>query len=254
MTFSQNIEQWRLTVNEVISDLTTENPERNTLILASGLTIGTLADTILAIVEKESSGDSQAVGDKQSDGSYNSLGLMQLNFGAGTPQSLGFKGSRQDLLDPYTNIFYGTSDFLKQLDRYQDVDKAILAYNAGSYLLNKSGSPVNQSYLDSVLSELGEKKTTFLRGSPSQPVSGTGSQKNLVVKCSTCPVEQRIVTEPKNLPGVYPTNLKVIGWNVIAGNWQCPFCLAEKGPPWLQLLIGASTLFGGVAIYWITHH
>lgn len=84
---------------------------------------------------------------------------MQLNYRAGTPQSMGFTGTREDLKRPDVNIYWGSKYFFWQLDRYRDVDRAILAYNAGSYRETAAGLPINLDYLRGVLSFLTEKKT-----------------------------------------------------------------------------------------------
>jgi soluble lytic murein transglycosylase-like protein len=165
-TFPDNVERWRGTATQAASDVLAQNPQYNASIDASGLTIDTLVDTLLALIQKESSGDPNASGD-----SGNSIGLMQLNYGIGTPQQLGYTGTSEGLKDPYTNIFWGCKYFLYQLDRYSDLDKAIAAYNAGSYITNDAGSLINQSYLDQVLSYLGEKKTS---SSPDSQPSDSG--------------------------------------------------------------------------------
>lgn len=86
---------------------------------------------------------------------------MQLDMKAGTPEDEGFTGTADQLKDPYTNIFYGSEYFLHQLQRYNNVDQAILAYNAGSYEVNSAGVAINLPYLNDVLSFLAEKKTSL---------------------------------------------------------------------------------------------
>lgn len=91
---------------------------------------------IKAIIKKESEFNPKANGDRG-----NSVGLMQLNFGAGTPQSLGFK-NKQALFNPDPNIHAGTKYLAYQISRYGDWKKAISAYNAGSYTTRNYNSYV----------------------------------------------------------------------------------------------------------------
>jgi hypothetical protein len=156
MMFPQSIEKWRPTVQLVFLDLKNDNPHLFSASDALGLAIGALVDTTLALIQKESFGNDQAVGD-----SGDSIGLMQLNFGAGLPQDLGFTGVKEDLFDPYWNIYYGAKDLLSKLNRYKDLNKAILAYNAGSVRLNEAGQPINITYLNDVLTFLGQKKISW---------------------------------------------------------------------------------------------
>ncbi len=156
MTFPQEIERWRSTVRDGLASVLTNNPSKKALLSSLSLTFDGLTDIILALIQKESYGDADAIGD---DG--NSIGLMQLNYGAGTPQGEGFSGTKEDLKDPDTNLYYGSKYFLTQLAKYGDVDKAILAYNAGSFRVSAGGIPINLEYLKAILSFLGEKKTSF---------------------------------------------------------------------------------------------
>lgn len=168
MTFPSNIERWRDLVRAQLAAVLASQPSRKSLTNALGLTITPqVEEIILAIIQKESWGDPGAVGDNG-----NSVGLMQLNYAAGTPQGEGFTGTKYELTDPATNIYYGIKYFLHQLAIYQSVDKAILAYNAGSYRIDAAGEPINASYLESVLSYLTEKKTLFSRSGSSQVLPG----------------------------------------------------------------------------------
>lgn len=99
-----------------------------------GIPEGDFINLILGIFQKESSGNEFTLGDWEKgyprkypietydeallfiDGA-NSIGLGQLNFGAGTPQSLGYEGTKEGLLDPATNIFYAELYFLAQLKK-----------------------------------------------------------------------------------------------------------------------------------------
>lgn len=165
MTFPVNVERWRNTVNDVISAYLKKYPSKKLTISRSGMIISgdgisnyppALDDVILAIIQKESSGNFEAVGD-----GGKSVGLMQLNYGAGTPQFLGFRGDKTLLFDGYTNIWYGLKYLIYQLERNKfDLSKAILAYNAGSYR-TKDGVPINQNYLEKVLTFLGTSYGDF---------------------------------------------------------------------------------------------
>jgi hypothetical protein len=163
MTFPSKVERWRSIVQQVIGELMTRYPARQSLIDALGRTISQLEDTVLAIIQKESYGNNLAVGDSEYDGTHtdDSLGLMQLNYEVGTPQGEGYTGTPEGLFDPYTNIYYGTKYFLTQLARFKDWNTAIAAYNAGTPKYDEAGILRNQSYLDQVLNFLGEKKTSL---------------------------------------------------------------------------------------------
>ena len=157
MTFPSQVERWRDLVRSVLADEIGPTSPEKALLDRSGLTIDPqLVEIILAIIQKESYGDPDAIGDNG-----NSIGLMQLNYAAGTPQRVAFTGTPFDLQDPEENITRGSMYFLKQLQRYGgDVDKAIAAFNAGSYIQNAAGVPVNNPYVQAVLSFLSEKKTS----------------------------------------------------------------------------------------------
>lgn len=164
MTFPPNVERWRSLVKKVLTSLFVQFPDYKSLqdrFIApnaggGAILVSPLAeDLILALIQKESSGISEAIGDGGA-----SIGLMQLNYSAGTPQSVGYGGSRDGLFVPEENIYWGSKYFFRQLARYQDVDRAILAYNAGSVRLNAGGLPINLPYLTDVLSFLSEKKTS----------------------------------------------------------------------------------------------
>lgn len=169
MSFPTNVERWRSLVAATVSDEVGRNSAYKSLENALGLTDARLVEVVLGIIQKESSGNPSALGD---DGK--SLGLMQLNFGAGTPQSVGFTGGKDELLDPSTNVRYGVRYFLSQLNRYRDLNKAILAYNAGSVVL-KAGLPINLDYLNAVLSFVDGKKNSSPLVSPPPPQSSSPS-------------------------------------------------------------------------------
>jgi hypothetical protein len=161
-TFPEKVERWRKLVEETLKRLYFEFPNLKSSIDRFKPIFSDQVDVILALIQKESGGNEFAYGDSENPLIHtdDSIGLMQLNYEVGTPQGVGFKGSPEDLLNPVLNIYYGSKYFLKQIDRYDDLEKAILAYNAGSYIL-KAGIPINLDYLNSVLSYLTEKKTSL---------------------------------------------------------------------------------------------
>lgn len=153
--FYGSVERWRDLVSQVVNEVLTASSTYQALLQRLNLTRLDLVNYILGIIQKESAGDPGAIGD-----SGNSIGLMQLNFGAGTPQRFGYT-SKDELKEPYANITAGTLYFLSQLKRYENIEKALSAYNAGS------ATASNQvDYVDKILSYLGlssessEKKNT----------------------------------------------------------------------------------------------
>lgn len=65
------------------------------------------------------------------DGRSDSLGLCQIKLE--TAKWLGFKGTKQQLMNPKTNAYYAGKYLKRNISRYQgDVTKAIIAYNQGS--------------------------------------------------------------------------------------------------------------------------
>lgn len=95
---------------------------------------------IRAVIQTESAGDPTAyrAEPKINDASY---GLMQLLFS--TAKGLGYVGDPQGLLNPDTNIYYGTK-LLAQLRRaYGDNARRVYsAYNSGKPDLYKTSSEV----------------------------------------------------------------------------------------------------------------
>jgi soluble lytic murein transglycosylase-like protein len=91
-----------------------------------------------AIVARESEWNPNAI--NPADPSY---GLMQILYGPGGPFP---SYTKQQLLDPITNIELGILFLRQQLARYAgDLPSAISAYNAGH------ATSANQSYVDDVL-------------------------------------------------------------------------------------------------------
>lgn len=87
---------------------------------------------------------------RHNDGKGNSVGVCQIKLA--TAKLVGFQGTEQQLRDYKINTYYAAKYFRKQLDRYDwDIDKAIAAYNSGTYKAGKATFAANQSYVDKVL-------------------------------------------------------------------------------------------------------
>ena len=82
------------------------------------------AAIIMAMIERESNFKADAIGDNG-----HSHGLMQIQerFHLERMERLGC----DDLLDPYQNVLVGIDYLAEQLERYEDIEKALIAYNAG---------------------------------------------------------------------------------------------------------------------------
>jgi soluble lytic murein transglycosylase-like protein len=65
------------------------------------------------------------------DGGSKSYGVCQIKMN--TAKLVGFKGTEKQLMEPTINIYYSGKYLQKQINRYKDLDKAVSAYNAGSY-------------------------------------------------------------------------------------------------------------------------
>lgn len=84
------------------------------------------------------------------DGKGHSLGICQIKLE--TARMLGYKGTEYKLhKDPKTNIFWAGKYLKKQIDRYEDVNLGISAYNAGKARVNDRGEVLNRKYLHKVL-------------------------------------------------------------------------------------------------------
>lgn len=79
---------------------------------------------VLAVIEKESGYDPAAAGDNGK-----SQGLMQIWRSA--HESRMEKLGAVNLYDPHDNIIVGIDILAEKLDRYEDTEKALIAYNAG---------------------------------------------------------------------------------------------------------------------------
>lgn len=81
---------------------------------------------VMAMIERESTYSADRIGDNG-----NSYGLMQIQprWHYERMQKLGCT----DLLDPFQNVTVGIDYLAELLNRYGSIDKALVAYNQGSY-------------------------------------------------------------------------------------------------------------------------
>lgn len=120
MTFPPNIERWRTKVEEITHVLFVDVPACRSLVESLGITPDSLQDAILGIIKKRSLGEPRTKGNNGK-----SVGLMLLNYEDGVPQSVGFNGTKQELYDPSTNIYYGAKYLLTKLHIHGDIEKAV---------------------------------------------------------------------------------------------------------------------------------
>jgi soluble lytic murein transglycosylase-like protein len=149
--FPYDVERWRASVYATINDILEVSSTYQNRLASLNLSREQIEQVILGIIQKESSGNPDAIGDNGC-----SIGLMQLNFCAGTPQGAGYQGTKDGLLDPATNIYYGTLYFFSQLNRYNDLAKAISAYNAGHATESNL-----ETYVNKIFGFIGEKKISL---------------------------------------------------------------------------------------------
>jgi hypothetical protein len=157
-----NVTRWKPKVLQVLDAWLGVDPVGVDLAISeAGLSRDLFAEVILGIIQRESEGNADAVGDGGC-----SFGLMQFNWcvrnnAAGRvelqyPSDAGngeiilrTVTSSSRLLDPFINISVGMRFLLKKLGEFKDVPLAIEAYN------NPSRSYFNQEYLDFVLRAIG---------------------------------------------------------------------------------------------------
>jgi len=113
---------------------------------------------IVAVICTESEGVATAKAWEKKVGEH-SMGLMQVL--PSTARAMGYEGPDDGLLDPKTNIFYGTKYLAHQLHRYRNIPEAVAAYNAGSARY-RAGRFINQRYVDKVLRYYEQAKRTPL--------------------------------------------------------------------------------------------
>jgi soluble lytic murein transglycosylase-like protein len=95
------------------------------------------------------------------DGGSPSIGLCQIK--KGTAQSLGFKGTQKDLLNPKTNAKYAALYLKSQLNKYGSLCKGVAAYNSGTYNEHKiQHIPRNIKYVHKIQALLDNDKKELL--------------------------------------------------------------------------------------------
>ena len=82
---------------------------------------------VFAIIWTESSGRENV---KRKEDSFYSYGLMQITLNAA--RDVGFRGGWRELMEPRTNIYYGTRYLSKLLSEWRNPVLAVAAYNAGT--------------------------------------------------------------------------------------------------------------------------
>lgn len=83
------------------------------------------------------------------DGGEDSLGMCQIKLS--TARMVGFKGTREDLMEPIVNAYYAGRYLRMQIRRYDNyIPYGVAAYNAGKLKLTPSKKIVNVKYVDKV--------------------------------------------------------------------------------------------------------
>lgn len=86
----------------------------------------------------------------RNDGVGHSLGICQIKLS--TAKMLGYKGTAEKLhKNPKVNAYWAGRYLKRQINRYDDVNLGIAAYNAGTVRLNDRGEIMNRKYLVKVL-------------------------------------------------------------------------------------------------------
>jgi hypothetical protein len=116
---------------------------------------------ICAVIAVESEGNPDA---KKPVANPKYFGLMQISFE--TAQWRGYKGDRNGLFDPYTNIFYGADYLAYQVYRYKSYRFGASAYKVGNVSFDSSGAPTNLAivYVDKVAKFYASFREYFIEG------------------------------------------------------------------------------------------
>jgi len=119
--------------------LLTRIKEYDHIIINEGKTNTIDPNLIRAIIWQESSGQSDIKVFEGNPKWYSrkalySYGFMGLTYPAA--KDMGYPGEEKDLIKPEENIKYGTKYLRYQYDRYKNLDKALVAYNAGYWTGN----------------------------------------------------------------------------------------------------------------------
>lgn len=100
---------------------------------------------IKAIIMTESSGRPNAI--RHEWNGHDSIGLMQVTIPAA--RDVGYTGDEQGLLNPITNIEYGTRYLKRLIDEFNgNIYWAVAAYNAGAY--NVKHGRYSKNYVNTV--------------------------------------------------------------------------------------------------------
>jgi len=105
----------------------------NTLILltlfsATSAKFDLPTDLLASLCFIESSYNINAV--HHDDGGEDSLGVCQIKLN--TAKWLGFKGTKKQLMNPETNMYYAAKYLSYQIKRYHSVQRGVIAYNMGN--------------------------------------------------------------------------------------------------------------------------
>ena len=168
---TQKVESYRSTAARAIADILEAKPQLGVQLRIVGVDVDTVTTIVLGHLQKESEGIPWVLGDRNDGGKqaplsdfnaessrqmlyvYDSIGLMQLDYGKSNPQHDGYTGDKLGLLDPYTNIYYGSLFVISNLIKYKGgIRNAIAAYNAGSARHRANGTFINEQYVDDVWS------------------------------------------------------------------------------------------------------
>ena len=105
---------------------------------------------VMAMIEHESGFDPEAVGPTDD------YGLMQIN--AVNHEWLKEEYRCADMMNPYQNVFCGISIISSYIDKYGELDKALMAYNMGNYGAQKAwkNGVTSIAYSEEILSLMKE--------------------------------------------------------------------------------------------------
>lgn len=117
------------------------------LFLTTSQTLGLPPGLLSAICYVESNHRPHVI--RHQDGKGDSLGICQIKLT--TARMVGFKGTREELMQPKVNIYYAAAYLKRQIKRYGgDTFTAVSAYNRGSSALKPNGLFSNQHYVEKV--------------------------------------------------------------------------------------------------------
>lgn len=107
---------------------------------------------VMAMIEHESGFDPEAVSPTDD------YGLMQIN--AVNHEWLKEEYRCADMMNPYQNVFCGISIISSYIDKYGELDKALMAYNMGNYGAQKAwkNGVTSIAYSEEILSLMKEYK------------------------------------------------------------------------------------------------